>query len=944
LELLTAWKSVFRPERRDLDSKILKTIETSALWNNDWLHIEEISQFPPGYVDMRAFMNPGLTHVSCTGDPLQNPWTAGRKFSALTEMVPEIEYLQPYWSDYCLDSYRISRNIAHFTGLVANNDRTTRVTLVHDLRPNMFTITARTLMADSTNAMLARAVTFNSCTGLDLNEPIQIVLDKPALTLVSTEACFTALTRTTRDIFLVHLGRRDADVYEHRFWGPLLRGERLDWRLFAHPPNRVFSRVAHLRWHGADRTGRDKLALLPAEFHRLWEYEDEMVETDEVDSSDAVAQEPNAATHLPSITHITAERFCEARLPKDEMEYAWGSSQSNRIRELVGDPTVAHIFAKEDARDETHLPSAVKKRMRFRDLRSNLAHAESRRWVGALMLGNMFEQMGISRQPIPLDEALLQRCDNDVLEKKLTRPFAQLLANLSRVDPDEQENYARIFAKSQIKSKRSTILTAPADNRPRWWEADDIPIVKPGQTIALFPDEVLRKLGGVTRYVSAKMKELLPPDVLFFGGLSPADLDAWCQKHARSGKTFTNDFTAYDQSCTGEALWLEIYLLRHLGFGEQVISYYWWLKTDCDTTFGHSAIMRFTGEPGTYIFNTIFNLAYLCSKYEMRSCPWILSGDDSLGFGVPAGREGWHLLEPILTLVGKTVISDLPECCGWLCYPEGVVRDPLTLALKLLYRRNIGDLAKVLDNYFLEALFGYTKADKLFDFLDPELIEYQSWVINYGFSHSRLVPHLSRLDRTSLTSFVADLLAKQPDQKHRGKVASLFSSFSYIVRLFQSNTPNDGTERSVLHDTRGSVFVSGGEDPSREEVGSRCAQAKRPRGHNLVSGDGECGLGGRHPGGCGGRIGGRDGLLHGSGARNGDGPDEPRPSVQRAGSSYCGHLEGSAARLFRTYALVHPLLQGGGRGQRGQPNGGPSPRCATEGGRAPWWRVLAFWA
>jgi hypothetical protein len=425
--------------------------------------------------------------------------------------------------------------------------------------------------------------------------------------------------------------------------------------------------------------------------------------------------------------------------------------------------------------------------------------------LGSILWGNFVETFDLPREGPELDEDLLAACSNALLRKKLDRSTANLLNNLERTSPDVPENSAKIFTKSQEKAKRSTVLSTTIDEEAlEWWNSSETAQVKPGQTLALFPDQVLAKLGPVTRYVHAMFEKLLPGHVFLLGGHSPAQLDEWCRKNAKSGPVFTNDFTAYDQSCTGEALWFEINMMRWLSIPEEAIRYYWWLKVSLETTFGPSAVMRFTGEPGTYIFNTMYNLAYMALKYNIKGIPCVFSGDDSLLYAVLAENSDWFRYEHLFTLVGKAFISELPECCGWLCYPQGIVRDPLVLALKTLSRENVGELAKVLDSYFLESLFAYNQGDVLSDLLSPELLELHSWFINHCFKHSSIVKHISRTSRADLAAALLVQLEKTQTRKAKFRLTSLISSLPYIFGIsVQSTAATENVELALLLDTGG---------------------------------------------------------------------------------------------------------------------------------------------
>lgn len=804
--LLEEWKDIFFKADRERGKMMLKTLEKSPMWDIKALHIEELQQHPPGYIDMRAYLCPSLQWVTCTGAPEQNLWTAGRVQSSLDFQDNELHSHEAFWSEYNLDMHRCSQIIAHVTGLQTTSTYRGRIRKVYGPLPDLPTVQARTKMADFDTKMDRKSVTMQSCTGYTFKTDYQVIIDHAAVNEVSAENIFTAITRGEKDLILVIVHNDKRAVDDHPLWGPIMRGETITWDRFVKPPSRVTSKLVnvHLRAGRAYRTSKQirernkkstqaptedplsKFDNLPAEYHALWEPECTVI-APEAKAQEPEPREPELRTHLPSTTSLLGERFFEPLRSKESMEFQWGHVSSNQIRDLKGDGVINHLFCKQDSRDETLLPATVQKRMRFRSAAENEKHLRSTEQTGALLFSNFVEKLRLGHDQKELEEDLVIEAKKAVLERKLQKSTGTLVNNVERTSPDIPENSSKIFTKSQEKAKRTTVMTATTDEAdPNWFEPGILPQVKAGQTLALFQDQVLEKLGWVTRYIDLWMRRHLPSHVKIFGGMTQAELERWCKEHAKSGINRTNDFTAYDQSCVGETLNFELDLMAWLGFDPEVIAYYRWIKINTRTNFGHSAIARFTGEPGTYIFNSLFNIAYTLLQYVI---PWLMacifSGDDSLIFGLPELNPLWHILKELFTLVAKTYDSDLPEFCGWLLYPQGIIRDPLVLALKTIHKANTGELQNVLDNYFLESLFAYNKGDLLHEMLTDEMLHYQSWFFNYCFRHSSLVRHLDRTSRTEIAEIIAARLNKD-ETEGRFRLAGLYFSLDYIFSFFSN--------------------------------------------------------------------------------------------------------------------------------------------------------------
>jgi len=354
---------------------------------------------------------------------------------------------------------------------------------------------------------------------------------------------------------------------------------------------------------------------------------------------------------------------------------------------------------------------------------------------------------------------LFARCVSETVARKLDKPIATIWNNIDRSDPDWALNYMDCFVKSQHKAKAETLAWSV-----RWHDYSEprIPqasIAKAGQTLVTSPDFNVFELGPVARYMREVLKATLPDNDYLHGGKTIAQMSDWSKTHATGKSTFTCDFTAYDQSCTEETLSFELAFMEYCGIPISLVELYRWIKLSMRTQFGFSAIMRFTGEFGTYDFNTFWNMAYMETRYHIpRTLACAFSGDDSLFFGPLTDHPSWQRLSHHFSLVGKTFYSDIPEFCGWLMYPCGVVRHPILLALKIVYRQARGDLERVLDNYFLEAQFAYDCGDALYQYLPPLAQEAQQWTIDFCFRHSTLVPHLKTINIAAYSHIPLKLL------------------------------------------------------------------------------------------------------------------------------------------------------------------------------------------
>jgi len=354
-------------------------------------------------------------------------------------------------------------------------------------------------------------------------------------------------------------------------------------------------------------------------------------------------------------------------------------------------------------------------------------------------------------------------CIIQTVATKLDKPIATIWNNIDRSSPEWPRHYMEAFVKSQHKAKAET-----AARSFRLHEEDDAhvqkPNAKPGQPLVTSPDINVFEFGPWTRYMRAHLYRLMRENVYIHGGRTLHDLDRFSRQFSNSGAASTCDFTQYDMSCKAETLSFEMCLFSYFELDVQfpdLTELYLFIKTHMYTQFGPSAIMRFTGEFGTYDFNTWYNIAYMAFRYELDvRAPTggaAFSGDDSIMFYKIVERSDWVRWQRHFALVGKLYIGPSKDFCGWWLLPCGAVRNPILLALKILYRKARNDLDSCLDSYFLEAIFAYNIGDELYEHVPSLALEAQSWVINFCFEHSSIVPHLSLIQEKRFHYDLSDL-------------------------------------------------------------------------------------------------------------------------------------------------------------------------------------------
>jgi hypothetical protein len=759
IALLDDWKKKLGlPETHTF---CLKTFENILSFEVEFLIIDEISQAPPGWLDFIMIWNQNLRRVIVLGDICQGQFVSGSKDPLPIDNLPSTaKSLLTVSTPYINFTRRTPQLLAQRLGLSTRSTEVGSITFGHALSPGTWqTLLPSTNDALNYSQLLQRpCYTYTSPQGKDWDN-VQLVVTQAALVACSAESLWTAVTRCRKNLHICFAAPVNANFLgSHKFWGPLLGyhapinntnlfPELRNLQLMDDPIQRpVFGCKARTVGEVLSSWTFQRYDELPPSFRALMPLIQEPSQLEPKLLEPTMFEEP-PCTHLPPGWDPVSA--CEAQPPRarEDRELFWKGLMGAQYEDTQGTrrarDQLEQIFPHQTAgRDPVLLPTAIEKRLRFSTEARNKDRFDKMSRLGPGIFERFRQRFGLPEKH-EFDQELFLRCTAETEARKLEKPLATIWNNIDRSDPDWQRNHMSVFVKSQHKAKAETLAF-----RQRLDEMDDITLqaefAKAGQTLVTSPDINVFELGPLARYMREVLKQTLPENVYLHGGKTINQFNDWSKDHATDEKTFTCDFTAYDQSCTEETLAFELAFMDYCGLPSELIELYTWIKLTMHTQYGTTAVMRFTGEFGTYDFNTFWNMAYMTLRYDpdpsIASC---FSGDDSLFFGNLKETPSWPLISRHFTLVGKTAYSDIPEFCGWFMYSYGVVRNPVLLALKIAYRSARGELSDVLDSYFLEALFAHRHADLLYSTLPPLALEAQRWVLDYCFQHAPLVPHLS---------------------------------------------------------------------------------------------------------------------------------------------------------------------------------------------------------
>nr|UYL95418.1 MAG: RNA-dependent RNA polymerase [Nanning tick virus 2] len=765
--LRAKWKQDLGTEH---DAWRVSTFETALHRSARVLIVDEFTQLPPGWLDLYLVTHPLTDHVLLLGDCTQGSSHEISGLSNLNALPDEFRFRACYAEFYLNYTMRLAPGVAQLVGIQTSRNDQGGVHLIDRPRRGTPVLVASSAADQGYRGLGYDSYTFSQAQGQDYKGDWQLVCDNAAVTTSSAELLLCAASRGKGNLWLIRSSpsARNANSPRSAAASQLLgfMAPR-PWEVtFAH-------RLDNLRLIFLDGTSRAPLVRGGTELpidrasHELQALLDVPPENfpEIAFKAQGYHPDPGPATHLweTDVNYIMesfaveqAKEFREYRHP----DYGVSDQFSDDDLSKLGFTRSAlSLFPRQRSSDLATAAAAVSKRLRFSSRASNVNDLRRKSWLGPLMFDSLCQVLDLPDEPEPLDELLYSQCIYENAFNKLTNKTRSTLENnRDRADADWRATFVRIFIKGQLKVKPESLLSP----------------FKAGQTLASFQDSVILVTGPMTRYLLCKIKQCAPANIMLNSGLSPYDMSGWAQQFWNDRAISTsNDFSEYDQSQTGDALSLEICLLRHYSLPPSVIDYYVESKLDLSCQFGHLAIERFTGEGPTWLFNTLFNVAISGLRYgSMKGVPQAYSGDDSSINAALRDTAAWPALSKHFEIRFKVERQRQAVFCGWILTSSGVCKEPRILLCKYLIAVERGNLHLVEESLAYEAAVGYHLGDALHDNLDDVQLSAQGWLVR------RLVISLRpRFALLFSTASIADFARKLPAEAAK-LVRSASASFS----------------------------------------------------------------------------------------------------------------------------------------------------------------------
>nr|APT42870.1 polyprotein [Apple stem grooving virus] len=390
-----------------------------------------------------------------------------------------------------------------------------------------------------------------------------------------------------------------------------------------------------------------------------------------------------------------------------------------------------NVFPHHQASDDVTFWAGVQKRIRKSNWRREKSKFEEFESQGKELLSEFLSMLPCEFRVNIKD---IEEGEKSFIEKRKLKSEKMWANHSERSDIDWKLDHIFLFMKSQYCTKEGKMFTE----------------AKAGQTLACFQHIVLFRFGPMLRAIERAFLRSCGESYYIHSGKNFFCLDSFVTKNADvfDGFSIESDYTAFDSSQDHVILAFEMALLQYLGVSKEFQLDYLRLKLTLGCRLGSLAIMRFTGEFCTFLFNTFANMLFTQLKYKVdpRKHRILFAGDDMCSLSSLKRRRGERAtrLMKNFSLTAVEEVRKFPMFCGWYLSPYGIIKSPKLLwaRIKMMSERQL--LKECVDNYLFEAIFAYRLGERLYTILKEEDFEYHYLVIRFFVKNSKLLTGLSK--------------------------------------------------------------------------------------------------------------------------------------------------------------------------------------------------------
>nr|UCR98502.1 RNA-dependent RNA polymerase [Apple stem pitting virus] len=740
---------------KDLKNVRVKTFELFVLHldsikEGHTVVIDEIQLFPPGYIDLIILGLKQNVNIIIAGDPCQSDYDSSSDrhiFAGSESDIMRILSGRSY--KFNILSQRFRNPI--FYGRLPCNLNKTRLTLDEEEYTLWDSIQEFSMMGrkDCPVVLVSsfeekkivaahlglkmKCITYGESTGLNFQKGAILVTYESALT--SDRRWWTALSRFSHDIHFINgMGVTWDNAITHFVGKPLHKfftKRACNDDIIDLLPGRPELIEGFQSQVGADEGVREaKLAGDPWLKTKIFLGQSADIEPELVEEVEAA--EDWFKTHVPImgleavraqwVDRILSREAREFRIGDMTTEQFTDEHSKNQGQELTNAAErYEAIYPRHKGTDTATFLMAVKKRLSFSSPAAEHAKLRRARPFGKFLLDTFLKRVPLNGRH---NESMMNEAVHAFEEKKLSKSMATIENHSGRSCEDWPVDKALIFMKSQLCTK--------FDNRFR--------SAKAGQTLACFQHSVLCRFAPYMRYIEAKVFEVLPRNLYIHSGKNIDDLAEWVTAHKFNGVCTESDYEAFDASQDHFILAFELEVMKFLGLPPDLIADYTFIKTHLGSKLGNFAIMRFTGEASTFLFNTMANMLFTFLRYDLNGKEAIcFAGDDMCANSrLKVTNRHAKFLDKI-KLKAKVQFTVTPTFCGWGLCEHGVFKKPDLVLERLQIARETRNLENCIDNYAIEVSCAYKMGENLNLYLTPQEVDAHYNCVRFIVQHNHLL-------------------------------------------------------------------------------------------------------------------------------------------------------------------------------------------------------------
>nr|QXF78553.1 replicase [Ligustrum virus A] len=709
-----------------------KFLQTAELTKSGCVLIfDEIQLYPPGYLDLVSYLVPADVRIVVAGDPCQSDYDSekDRLFLGMIEadfkrLLTGASYSFVIQSKRFINPNFIDRLPCSFGNLGGTKDK--EEYLMYDGVDGLTKIPEQFLEAILVSSFDEKKIvysyigqdcnvmTFGESTGLTFDYGTVIISSVSSMT--SEQRWVTALSRFKKNICLVNLTNvlwsQLALDYRGKVLHKFLTGTASVTDLSAFLPGEPkFTHSYDLNVGKDEGVKEEKLAGDP--WLKGMIFLGQAEDCEEIEEIATEVKEQWFKTHLPQadlegvratwVHKIMAKEMREVRLGylvsdqfTDEHSKQLGKQLTNAAERFET------IYPRHRANDTVTFIMAVKKRLRFSNPAKEMGKLGQAKLYGKFLLDEFLKKIPLKRQH---DKVMMDAARQAFEDKKTSKSAATIENHSNRSCRDWLIDIGLIFSKSQLCTK--------FDNRFR--------VAKAAQSIVCFQHEVLCRFAPYMRYIEMKLHEVLPSNYYIHSGKGLEELNDWVLRGKFEGVCTESDYEAFDASQDQYIVAFEMAVMKYLGLPQSLINDYVFIKTHLGSKLGNFAIMRFSGEASTFLFNTMANMLFTFLRYEIKGNEFIcFAGDDMCASRrLPIKKEHDGFLSK-LKLKAKVAFTNKPTFCGWNLTPDGIYKKPQLVMERMCIAKETNNLANCIDNYAIEVSYAYRLGEKALNRMDEE--------------------------------------------------------------------------------------------------------------------------------------------------------------------------------------------------------------------------------